>query len=109
MGKSRDLAGLEFQSQSVSVAAQNGVATDLFTLPSNNFATYIISVGLLANDTGNYHDVALICTQGTSVTITMLNNSALTAITNSGLTIRGSQSSGIANTLQARLTCLNRE
>lgn len=109
MGKSRELAGLEFQTQAVSVSAASGVATDLFTLPTNGFATYILSVGMIAGDTGNYHDVALICTQATSVTITLLNNSSLIAITNSGLTIRGTQTSGLVNTLQGRLTCLCRE
>lgn len=91
----------------VSVATATPVT--LFTLPSVNFATYILSVGLNSGDTVNYHDVAVICTQGSSVSITTLVNSNLVAITNSGLTIRGTQSSGITSTIQARLTCLNKD
>jgi hypothetical protein len=91
----------------VSVATATPVT--LFTLPSVNFATYILSVGLNSGDTANYHDVAIICTQGSSVSITTLVNSNLVSITNTGLAIKGTQSSGITSTIQARLACLNRE
>ncbi len=109
MGKSRDLAGLEFITLNASVSTTTGVAATLLTLPTNGFATYILSVGILANDVANYHDVALVMTQNTAVGITLLNNSALIAITNSGLAIQVTQNSGANNTVIGRLTCLTRE
>ena len=109
MGKSRDLASKEFITSSASVSAANNTAVTLFTLPDVAFATYILSVGLYADDVPNYHEVALVVTQGTSVAITTLNNASLITLSNSGLDIRGSQSSGITNTLRGFLTCLNVE
>lgn len=71
------------------------------------FATYILTVGIYANDVPNYHEVALVMTQGSSVAITTLNNSALIALSASGLNIQATQSSGAANTVRAYLTRLN--
>ena len=109
MGKSRDLAGLEFITSSASVSAPTATATTLFTLPSNNFATYIVTAGIIANDPGNYHEVALISQQGSTLVVTVLVNAALLNITVSGLNIQATQSSGITATIEGRLTCLTRE
>ena len=109
MGKSRDLAGLEFLTSSASVSAATATAVTLFTLPSNQFATYIVTAGLIAGDPGNYHEVAVISQQGSTLQVNVLVNAALTNITVSGLNIQASQSSGITATIQGRLTCLSRE
>jgi len=107
LGRARELAGLEFQSQRADVAAATGVATTIFTLPSVPFATYILTAGIYANDVPNYHEVALVMTQGSSVVITTLNNSNLIALSASGLNIQATQSSGASNTVRAFLTRLN--
>jgi hypothetical protein len=109
MGKSRDLAGLEFITQSASASAATATATTLFTLPSNNFATYLVTAGLVAGDPGNYHEVAIISQQGGTLQATVLVNATLTTISVSGLNIQVTQASGLTQTVQARLTCLNRE
>lgn len=109
MGKSRDLADKEFITLSASATAANNTATTLFTLTSNNFATYLVTAGLNANDPGNYHEVAVISQQGTTLQVTTLVNAALTTISVSGLNIQVTQSSGLSQTILGRLTCLNRE
>jgi hypothetical protein len=109
MGKSRDLAGLEFITQSASVSAATATTTTLFTLPSNNFATYLVTAGVVAGDPGNYHEVAIISQQGTTLQATVLVNATLTTISVSGLNIQVTQASGTTQTIQARLTCLSRE
>ena len=109
MGRSRDLAGLEFQSLQANVSTTSGVAATIFTLPSVPFATYIVTVGIYANDVANYHDVALVMTQGSSLVITTLNNSALIALSASGLNLQVTQSSGASNTVRGFLTRLNLE
>lgn len=109
MGKSRDLADKEFISLSASVSASSGSTVTVFTLPSNNFATYIVTAGVIANDPANYHEVALISQQGGTLQITNLVNAALLNITVSGLNIQATQSSGITATIVGRLTCINRE
>lgn len=109
MGKSRDLAGLEFITQSASASAATATATTLFTLSSNNFATYLVTAGLASNDPGNYHEVAIISQQGTTLQATVLVNATLTTISVSGLNIQVTQSSGSTQTIQSRLTCLSRE
>ena len=109
MGKSRDLAGLEFITQSASVSAATATATTLFTLPANDFATYLVTAGVIANDPGNYHEVAIISQQGTTLLVNVLVNAALCNITVSGLNIQGTQSSGITANIAGRLTCLARE
>jgi hypothetical protein len=109
MGKARDLAGLEFQTSSASVSAATATAVTLFTLPANNFATYIVTAGVIANDPGNYHEVALISQQGSTLQVTVLVNASLTNISVSGLNIQATQSSGITANIAGRLTCLTRE
>lgn len=109
MGKSRDLADKEFITLSASVSAANNTATTLFTLPSNNFATFIVTAGLSAGDPANYHEVALISQQGSTLQVTTLVNAALLNVTVSGLNIQATQSSGLSQTVIGRLTCLNRE
>ena len=91
------------------MSAANNTAVTLFTLPSNNFATYIVTAGVIANDPANYHEVAIISQQGNTLQMTTLVNAALANISVSGLDIRASQSSGITATLVGRLTCLTRE
>ena len=91
------------------MSAANNTAVTLFTLPSNNFATYIVTAGVIANDPANYHEVAIISQQGNTLQMTTLVNAALANISVSGLDIRASQSSGITVTLVGRLTCLTRE
>lgn len=109
MGKARELAGLEFITQRADVSTPSGVATTLFALPDVSFATYIVSAGLYADDVANYHEVALIMTQGTSVVITVLNNSSLITLSASGLNLQATQASGITNTMRGYLTCLNKD
>jgi hypothetical protein len=109
MGKARDLAGLEFITQSSSASAATATATTLFTLPSNGFATYLVTAGVVANDPSNYHEVAIISQQGSTLQATVLVNATLTVISVSGLNIQVTQTSGTTQTVQGRLTCLSRE
>jgi hypothetical protein len=109
MGKSRDLAGLEFITQTFQTTSTSGSPTILFTLPSNGFATYLVTAGVMSNDPSNYHEVAIISQQGTTLQETVIVNAALTTISVSGLNIQVTQSSGSTQTVQGRLTCLSRE
>jgi hypothetical protein len=109
MGKASDLARLEFLTSSASVSAANNTAVTLFTLPSNGFATYLVTVGVAANDPGNYHEVAIISQQGSTLQATVIVNATLTVISVSGLNIQVTQTSGLTQTVQGRLTCLSRE
>jgi len=85
----------------------SGTATTVFTLPSVPFATYILTVGIYANDVANYHEVALVMTQNSSVGITILNNWNLIVLSASGLNIQVTQNSGAWATVRAYLTRLN--
>lgn len=111
MGRAANLASLgdlTFKTSEASVTSTTGVATTLFTLSSATFATYLLTVGLHANDTTNYHEVAIIVQQGSNLAVTTLVNSSLTAISVSGLNIQGTQSSGATQPLKGFLTCLNK-
>ncbi len=111
MGKAANLASLgdlTFQTSTASVSAANNTATTLFTLASNTFATYIVTAGVPANDPANYHEVAIISQQGTTLQMTTLVNAALLSISVSGLDIKATQSSGLTQTVRAHLTCLNK-
>lgn len=108
MGKSQKLSDLTFQTNSTSVTAANGSATTLFSLSSNTFATYIVTAGLAAGDPANYHEVAIISQQGSTLQATNLVNGSLMSISVSGLNIQATQSSGATSTIVGRLTCLTR-
>ena len=111
MGKAANLASLgdlTFKTSSASVSAATATATTVFTLSSSNFATYIISAGLEAGDPGNYHEVAIISQQGSTLQVTTLVNAALMSISVSGLNIQATQSSGLTQTVKAHLTCINK-
>jgi hypothetical protein len=77
----------------------NNTATTVVTLPNVAFATYMVSGGLEAGDTANYHNVSIVSTQFTSAKITNLVTSTLFFITLSGLSVQMRQSSGIAQNM----------
>ncbi len=111
MGKAANLASLgdlTFQTSTASVSSTTGVAATLFTLSSTTFATYLLTVGLNANDPSNYHEVAIVVQQGSTLQVTTLVNSSLTSISVSGLNIQATQSSGATQPLKGYLTCLNK-
>lgn len=108
MGRAAQLSDLTFNTQSASVSAATGSATTLFTLASNAFATYIVTAGVAADDPANYHEVAIISQQGSTLQVTTLVNASLMAITVSGLNIQGTQSSGLTQTVKGQLTCLTK-
>jgi len=92
------LAGKFVSIQGVQVGANN-TATTVVTLPNTSFATYMVSGGLAAGDTANYHNVSIVSTQSTSAKITNLVTSTLFFITLSGLSVQMRQSSGLAQNM----------
>lgn len=109
MGKARDLGGLTFNSQKVSLSTASGVAVTIFALPQVPFGTYIVSAGLKANDPSNYHNVAIVSAQGANTKITQLVTSDLFSLSVSGLNVQATQSSNDPQTLHAFLTRLHAE
>jgi hypothetical protein len=77
-----------------SVSGSNATATTLFTIPSFPFSMWLVSVQLDAFDTPNYSAYAVISTQVSSVRIISTVGGALLSISNSGLNIQATQSSG---------------
>jgi hypothetical protein len=77
----------------------SGVATTLFTIPSLSFSTWMVTVQLAAGDTSNYSAWAMISTQTSSVRIMTNVAGTLLTISNSGLAIQATQSSGISSTI----------
>jgi hypothetical protein len=81
------------------VTPASGVATTIFTIPSQNFSTWMITVQLAAADTANYSAWAMIATQTGSVRIMTNVAGPLLTISNSGLAIQATQSSGTSSTI----------
>jgi hypothetical protein len=107
MGNARELGGLTFNSQKTSITAPNVTATTLFALPNVQFATYLVTAGIISGDVANYQAVALVCTQGTSAKITPLVSGDLLTLGISGLNVRVTQSSGLIQDVEGFLTRLN--
>jgi hypothetical protein len=76
-----------------------GTAVTLFTIPSVSVSTWLVSVQLDAADTPNYSAFAVVSTQNNSVRILSNVAGALLTISNSGLSIQGTQNSGVTTTI----------
>jgi hypothetical protein len=76
------------------VSANNASATTIFAIPSLPYSTWLVSVQLYAADTANYSAFAIISAQTTSVRFMSNTAGALMTISNSGLNIQATQSSG---------------
>jgi hypothetical protein len=82
-----------------SITPASGVATTIFTIPSLSFSTWMVTVQLAAADTTNYSAWAMISTQTSSVRIMTNVAGTLLTISNSGLAIQATQSSGTSSTI----------
>ena len=82
----------------------NGTPTTVVTLPATSFATYMVSGGLAAGDTTNYHNVSIVCVQNTSTKIINLVTSGLFFITVSGLNVQMRQNSGLSQNMTYCIT-----
>ncbi len=82
-----------------SVSAAPSTATTLFALANVASSTWLISVQLQAADTPNYSVFAVVSTQNASVRILSNVAGTLLTISNSGLNIQATQSSGISSTI----------
>ncbi len=83
-----------FKTASGTTSAANATATSLYTAPSLNNGTYIVSINLPAADPTNYSAISLVSVDATVLRTTALQTAALISITVSGQTIRGTQLSG---------------
>ena len=93
------VVGTTVSSVSSSVSAAASTATTLFTISNVNNSTWLVSAQLQAADATNYSAYAVVSTQ--NATVRLLTNVAgpLLTISNSGLNIQGTQSSGITATI----------
>jgi hypothetical protein len=107
MGRARGLAALTFNSLEAVVSAPNATAVTLVTLPSLDFATYMVTAGLKAGDPTNYHAVAIVSTQGGAAKITNLVTANLLSLSLSGMNVQATQNSGPTQTVYAFVTRLN--
>lgn len=82
--------------ESGSVSAPTGVPVDFITLPEVPGSCYIVNVYLSTNAVETWSSTYLVNTQGPSVVITALRAGIAGGfgVTNSGLTLRVTQSSG---------------
>jgi hypothetical protein len=71
----------------------SGVAYTMFTMTAD-FATYIVTVSGLVSAAA-YSETAIVHLNNTSVTVTIIADGSVCAISNSGLNIQYTQSSGV--------------
>jgi hypothetical protein len=88
------IVGGLLKTSSGSTSAANNTATTIFTAPSLNNGTYIVSCNVPAADPTNYSCVSIICVDVTVLRTTVLVAGALISISVSGQNIRATQLSG---------------
>lgn len=84
-----------FKTENDTVSAPNSVATIIFTTPTLNNGTFIISCNVPANDPANFSAVSLVTVDATTLRATSLQTAALLSISVSGQTISATQLSGL--------------
>jgi hypothetical protein len=82
------------------VSAASNVATTLFTIPSETYGVWIVSVAINTGDVTNYSEVAMVVSQGNSVGVTILVPGANISITTAATRlIQATQTSGSTLTI----------
>ena len=91
---SSSVNALVLRSSNGTTSAANSTATTIFTAPTLNNGTYIVSCNVPAADPVNYSAVSLVTVDATVLRVTVLQTAALVSITASGQNIQATQLSG---------------